>query len=334
MKVKPLVSILIPCYNAERWIGQCIQSALDQTYPRKEVIVIDDGSTDSSVEVIRKFGDRIHFQQSAHRGGNAIRNQLTQTARGDWLQYLDSDDYLLPDKIASEVACIDSAGSNIDVIYSPVVIHTTFNPDADYTLEIHDASETVTYIRWGHLNTGGLLMKRDVVLQVGGWKEDQPCCQEHELLLRLMVAGHRFLLHHTAGVVYRQHSSATVSRRNPLLTIRTRMELTERMEKHLELSDKLTPEHKEALFIARMECARSARRMNPRFAQDLSRQARTYHGGWVADSAALPRSYQIALRLIGFANTEQLADWARVARSALQRLRPGARVTQSPGPVQ
>src|SRR5205809_573285 len=55
--MKPLVSILIPCFNAERWIAQCIESALAQTWPEKEVIVVDDGSTDRSLEIINRFGN-------------------------------------------------------------------------------------------------------------------------------------------------------------------------------------------------------------------------------------------------------------------------------------
>jgi hypothetical protein len=59
--MSPLVSILIPCYNARPWIAQCIQSAIDQTYPHKEIVVFDDGSTDGSLDVIRDFSDRIRL---------------------------------------------------------------------------------------------------------------------------------------------------------------------------------------------------------------------------------------------------------------------------------
>ena len=97
--MKPFVSILIPCFNAERWIGIAIESALAQTWRMREIIVIDDGSTDGSREIIRSFGDRIRFEARPNRGGNATRNQLLALSRGDWLQYLDADDYLLPEKI-------------------------------------------------------------------------------------------------------------------------------------------------------------------------------------------------------------------------------------------
>lgn len=307
----PLVSILIPCYNAEPWIRQCIQSALDQTWPNKEIIVIDDGSTDAGVAIIESFGDRIRFQVSPHSGGNAIRNRLTQLAGGEWLQYLDADDYLLPEKIASQMAHLESSGADVDIVYSPVIAYEDGQAPSAGGCEITDSDETLTLIRWGPLNTGGLLLKRRAVLETGGWKEDQKCCQEHELLLRAWLAGCRFLLHNSAEAVYRQHGSDTVSRRNPLLTIRLRMELTDRLAGHLESSGKLTAAHREALFVARMECARSAYRLDSQLAEELCRKAEANGRSWVLGCPALPVVYQLALRLAGFENTERLAAWFR-----------------------
>src|SRR3954466_15611284 len=103
-----LVSILIPCHNAERWIAQAIDSALAQTWPDKEVIVVDDGSTDASAEIIREYGDRIRGESGPNRGGNAARPRLLALSRGEWLQYLDADDYLLPDKIANQMRFLAS----------------------------------------------------------------------------------------------------------------------------------------------------------------------------------------------------------------------------------
>src|SRR5262245_36644589 len=94
-----LVSILIPCYNAERWIAQAIESALTQSWPAKEVLVVDDGSTDRSLNIIKSFGGRIRSEASNHRGSNQTRNRLLELAHGQWVQYLDADDYLRPGKI-------------------------------------------------------------------------------------------------------------------------------------------------------------------------------------------------------------------------------------------
>ena len=94
MSKTPLVSIVIPCYNAERYVGEAIESALDQTYPHKEVIVIDDGSTDSSLEVIRSFGNHLRWETAPNRGGSAARNRGLELARGELIQFLDADDLL------------------------------------------------------------------------------------------------------------------------------------------------------------------------------------------------------------------------------------------------
>jgi len=108
------VSVLIPCFNAEKWIGQAILSALSQSHPYKEVLVVDDGSTDNSLEIIQSFGNQIRYETGPNRGGNVARNRLLDLARGEWLQYLDADDYLFPDKIAQQLPY----STNADVIYS------------------------------------------------------------------------------------------------------------------------------------------------------------------------------------------------------------------------
>lgn len=105
----PLVSILIPCYNAELYVGEAIQSALAQDYGRVEVVVVDDGSIDGSLKAIRSFfGDpRFRYETGPHRGGNAARNQLLRRARGEFVQFLDADDLLCRNKVAAALsACL------------------------------------------------------------------------------------------------------------------------------------------------------------------------------------------------------------------------------------
>ena len=94
----PLTSVVIPCYNAEGYVGEAIESALNQTYRPVEVIVIDDGSTDGSLDVIRSFGDRIRYESGPNRGPSAARNRGVQLARGELIQFLDADDVLHPEK--------------------------------------------------------------------------------------------------------------------------------------------------------------------------------------------------------------------------------------------
>ena len=121
----PLVSILIPCFNAKQWIAEAINSALAQTWPEKEVIVVDDGSTDGSLDVIQSFDGRIRWETGPNRGGNAARNRLLELARAELLQYLDADDYLLPEKIAPQMEFI-RAHPELDVAFGPVTIEHWF----------------------------------------------------------------------------------------------------------------------------------------------------------------------------------------------------------------
>jgi PST family polysaccharide transporter len=101
---EPLVSILIPAYNAENWIADTLRSALEQTWPRKEIIVVDDGSTDRTVEIARWFESAgVCVVTQNNLGGSAARNKAFSLSQGDYIQWLDADDLLAPDKIARQM---------------------------------------------------------------------------------------------------------------------------------------------------------------------------------------------------------------------------------------
>jgi len=109
--VKPVVSILIPAFNAQAWIARTIRSAVAQTWPWKEIIVVDDGSTDHTLAIARQFeSSQVHVISQENRGSAAARNKAYSLCRGDYMQWLDADDLLAPDKIAkqTEVALNES----------------------------------------------------------------------------------------------------------------------------------------------------------------------------------------------------------------------------------
>lgn len=104
---RPLVSILIPCHNAAPWLGPTLKSALAQTWPHKEIIVVDDGSTDDSPHILRAHmprGIRVVTQPKA--GASAARNRALREAQGEFFQFLDADDLLSPGKMAAQVALL------------------------------------------------------------------------------------------------------------------------------------------------------------------------------------------------------------------------------------
>ncbi len=99
----PLVSVVIPAYNAERTIVSAVDSVLAQRYPRLEVLVIDDGSTDGTAAALEGFGDRIRVVRQPNGGLPAARNRSHQEAQGEFIAWLDADDLMNPDRIALQV---------------------------------------------------------------------------------------------------------------------------------------------------------------------------------------------------------------------------------------
>jgi glycosyltransferase involved in cell wall biosynthesis len=102
--MKQLASILIPAFNAEKWIGGCIESALAQTWPRKEIIVVNDGSRDSTLKIAKSYAAAdIHVTTQENCGASVARNHALSLAQGDYIQWLDADDLLAPDKISIQM---------------------------------------------------------------------------------------------------------------------------------------------------------------------------------------------------------------------------------------
>lgn len=111
------ISVVIPVFNGERYLAQAIASALEQTLPPHQVIVVDDGSTDSSREIAASFGDPVTLSVQANQGPSAARNLGAAQSSGDWIAFLDADDYWQPGKLAQQVAVIE-ADPDVDFVYS------------------------------------------------------------------------------------------------------------------------------------------------------------------------------------------------------------------------
>jgi glycosyltransferase involved in cell wall biosynthesis len=311
-----LVSILIPCFNAEEWVAEAISSALAQTWPNKEVIVIDDGSTDRSLEIIRSFGDRIHFEVTENRGANVARNRLLELARGEWLQYLDADDYLLETKIADQLASVGD-GDNPDIIYSPMTIEPWREGRAGerVILPVPTQDPWLLLARWQMPGTHAVLMRRSAILDVGGWKPDQPCCQEYELFLRLLIVGKRFVYRPQQGAIYRYWSTNTVSHRNPLRTIVNLLAIIDAAEHHLEEIGTIDRVHREAFAFQRIETARTLYQLDRSAAMELAAKAGRIHPMHTLPLApCFPMAYRLLYHTLGFKVAEMVAGMARTGR--------------------
>lgn len=126
--MKPLISIIIPCYNQGEFLSDAINSALEQSYRNIEIIVIDDGSTDNTAEIASNYGNRIHYTYQDHKGVSAARNRGMKLSRGECLQFLDSDDKIERDKILYHAQYLEHHPET-DIVYGDVRYFTTENPE-------------------------------------------------------------------------------------------------------------------------------------------------------------------------------------------------------------
>lgn len=112
-----LVSVVIPCFNAARYLPEAIESVLAQTHPGREIILVDDGSTDGTPEVARRFGDRLTYHRQENRGAAAARNRGMEMARGDLIAFLDADDVWFPRKLELQLLLL-SRRPALGAVYS------------------------------------------------------------------------------------------------------------------------------------------------------------------------------------------------------------------------
>src|SRR5262245_2008001 len=116
----PLVSILIPAYNAERWIAETLQSALGQTWGRKEIIVVDDGSSDGTLAAALRFeSNEVRVVMQPNQGAAAARNKALSLSQGDYIQWLDADDLLAPDKISKQIETVGGSVGQRTLLSGP-----------------------------------------------------------------------------------------------------------------------------------------------------------------------------------------------------------------------
>ena len=117
---KPLVSVIIPAFNAAEYIRQTLNSVLAQTYQAMEVIVVDDGSSDATGAIVEEFvkkDARVQLVRQSNAGVGAARNTAIRMARGEYIAPLDADDIWFPEKLEKQVACMEQCGEETGLVY-------------------------------------------------------------------------------------------------------------------------------------------------------------------------------------------------------------------------
>jgi len=199
----PLVSIVIPAYNAERNIGQAIRCAISQTYPHFEIIVVDDGSQDGTAQTAReilKAGFMGHWsvlELGVNRGASAARNVAVKQAKGEWIQFLDSDDAIAADKIEAQMKQARAAGPDVSAIYSSwrhvYREEGNFVPAGPVNTPRYEGKHPLMFcMYYAPLHHGACLIRRSALERVHGFDETMRSYEDADLLVRLAKEVGRF----------------------------------------------------------------------------------------------------------------------------------------------
>lgn len=205
----PLVSVLIPCYNAEKYIGETLESVFRQTWQNIEVIVVDDGSTDNSASEVERFRTQnLTLIRQSNAGAAVARNLAYSKAMGDYLQFLDGDDLIAPEKIANQISRLTAhprciAAGRWGRFYKSIT-ETQF--EAEPVQADLDSVEWLVRSRQkglGMLFPALWLIPREVAEAAGPWDETLSLGDDGEYFTRVVLAAERVLYCPDALCYYR-----------------------------------------------------------------------------------------------------------------------------------
>jgi len=213
-----VVSVIIPTYNRAHYVTDALDSVFEQTYRPIEVILVDDGSTDNTEDVVRSWNRThddeqfaLHYLRQSHRGAQVARNRGLVASTGAYIQYLDSDDVLLPEKIARHVRILNDR-PDLDYVYARTqMVDDSLSPiPGRYygeSLETQDWARGVTRYLW---HSSAPLLRREVVRETGPWLESLTGSQDWEYSARLKLLGYSAYFDNKTFSHFRVHDTGNV----------------------------------------------------------------------------------------------------------------------------
>ena len=321
----PLVSVIIPVFNAERFIAATIESVLAQDWTHKEIIVVDDGSVDDSVAVIRGYESRgVRCIVKANGGGSAARNSGFKASQGDYIQFLDHDDLLAPDKISRQMAM---AGGTTTC---PVAgLWTRFQGDVDGAYGGWQPPEVMRH-DWAPLDwliesplvpTCAWLTPRQLVEAAGLWNEtliDNPD-DDGEFFMRVFSHSERILFCDQARSYFRTEDASSAGHNRNVNALRSIFQICETY-------DRILRSHSDSVAARRARANRYQVFMHMAYPKcpDLIREAESRGAALGFDPSQVPNTprYEQLSKLTGWRMAKRLQQMLRLVRRFGSRRTP------------
>ena len=301
----PKVSIIIPVFNAEHFLEETLTSIINQTWRNKEIIVVDDGSTDSSFEIAKKFeSQKVQVFHKKNGGAASARNYGLARATGEYIQYLDADDLLAPDKIERQISLLEYLpdGYISSCAWGKFVNHPSeaqFIPQNVWG-DFQPIDWLVT--SWnggGMMQTACWLVPRNIAELAGLWNENLSLHDDGEYFARILLISRGIKFFKNAAVYYRTNLNSSLSRKRSRKAAKSAFDVCESYQKnilkyedssrvrhalminYLKFIYEYHPQHKDLTFLARQRI------------EELGFQNLPPYGG---------KKFKMLTRLVGFDN--------------------------------
>ncbi len=314
-----LVSVIIPAFNARRWLPETLASVRAQAGVDLEVIIVDDGSTDDTAEYVTQEWPDFRLIRSENRGVSHARNLGTAVASGEWIQYLDADDLLLPGKLSRHLALVEKY-PECDAVYAnwqKLVEDRTgsFVPGEVVKRMIQDISEDpeVAFFSTLWCPTGCYLWRRSFLEKVLPWKEWLPVIQDARFAWDAAAAGACWIHDPEVSVLYRQHRSGSVSTKSRQAFLTDCVKNVSDIQRRWQLADSLSAERLDVLKAGYESAMRGL------YEVDLSSFRDVYRKLLELDPSYEPtnRSLRLISRFLGYENAERIASNWRLLKAGV-----------------
>jgi len=277
---RPAVSVIIPAYNAGRFVAHAIESVLEQSFNDVEILVVDDGSTDGTACRVATYGDRVVYVDRPHGGAGSARNHGARLANGEWLAFLDADDFWYPHKLSDQIRLtrdaeqVDLVLGNYHTIEESGRIegegfanHPMVGGRAETDRQdgiLFGPQDAGRYARNRFGITSTLLVRADLFHRVGGFDERFEVAEDIHLLYRLVARARSFGAIRRPGAAYRRRNGSASrqdAERRHRVTIRALTDLLRHHDLPVDMRDALRQEIARTRLDLAYLLARQRRRM-------------------------------------------------------------------------
>jgi glycosyltransferase involved in cell wall biosynthesis len=190
--MNPKVSICIPTFNRKDYLKETLDSVFAQTYKDYEIIIVDDGSTDGTEEMIKSAGNKVRYFWQENAGDAAARNRLIKLAQGQFITFIDSDDLLMPDSVERMIKVMEAEGGEI-IVYGPYLrIDQDGNVFGKCKRKLYSGHITKYLFQSILIHSCGSMFPKRILEEAGGFDQSLRVCSDYDLWLRLSLK-YRFI---------------------------------------------------------------------------------------------------------------------------------------------